>query len=108
MPLIDLGQEGKRQQIEVVLAVGREELLSQLTEECGELIQAAQKLRRCIVGVHYGVNMDEAEAWMNEEVADVLLLVDYIQKAGMVDMKIVEEIAVRKNTRWWTRLHNEK
>lgn len=108
MPLIDLDQEGKRQQIEVVLSVGREELLSQLTEECGELIQTAQKLRRCIAGVHCGVNMNEAEAWLNEEVADVLLLIDYVKRAGMVDMKTVEEIAVRKNTRWWTRLHLEK
>lgn len=105
MGLIELDQEGKRQQLEVVLAVGREELLSQLTEECGELIQAAQKMRRCLAGTYSAVNMDDAEAMLHEEATDVLLLLDHIQRSGMIDMAEVQKIAIGKNRRWWTRLH---
>lgn len=48
--LFDFGTEAVDMQNEVILAVGTEEILNQLTEECGELIQAAQKVRRAMVG----------------------------------------------------------
>lgn len=49
--LFDFGAESVDMQNEVIFTTGIEEILNQLTEECGELVQAAQKVRRAMVGL---------------------------------------------------------
>ena len=44
-PFIPLSLDGECKQSELTVRLGPKELLSQLTEDCGELIQAAQKMR---------------------------------------------------------------
>lgn len=105
MSLIELDDEGKRQQIELILTCGQEEILSLLSEECGELIQSAQKVRRCMAGVYTSMNMEEAISSLNEEVADVLLLIDCINRSGLIDMEEVQNTAIAKNIRWWSRTY---
>lgn len=79
--------------------LGKEEVLSQLSEECGELIHAAQKLRRVIHGTTY-VTADIAHENLNEEVADVLFLIDILIKDETVDWKEVVRISKFKTTHW--------
>ncbi len=49
-PFIPLSLDGECKQSELTVRLGPKELLSQLTEDCGELIQAAQKMRRVLAG----------------------------------------------------------
>lgn len=94
--------EAKEMQKEVLLALGIEEILDQLTEECGELIQAAQKARRAYKGTT-PVSLPSALESLQEEVADVLLLIDYLEEAGLVDYECVKKIMHQKNKRWYAR-----
>lgn len=83
-------------------ALGAEELLGQLCEECGELIQAAQKMRRVIKGTT-PVIADDAIVHLTEECADVALCIDAIASAGIVDGVGVQFIGRFKCGRWYKR-----
>lgn len=99
--LIGLGA-GKAKLDRTAAALGAEELLGQLCEECGELIQAAQKMRRAMKGTT-PVSVDSAIVKLTEECADVALCVDAIISAGVVDGYGVQFIGRYKNDRWYTR-----
>lgn len=83
-------------------ALGAEELLGQLCEECGELIQAAQKMRRAMKGTT-PVSMDDAIVHITEECADVALCIDAITSVGIVDGCGVQFIGRYKCGRWYKR-----
>lgn len=100
--LFDFGAEAVDMQNEVILAVGTEEILNQLTEECGELIQAAQKARRAMAGTT-PISWSESLIMLQEEAADVLLLIDYIESAGIIDSQCVKKMMEHKNKRWYAR-----
>lgn len=104
--VFDLGAEAIDMQNEVIFVVGIEEILNQLTEECGELVQAAQKVRRAIVG-STPTSTERAKEMLQEEVADVLLLVDYLKTAGMINQSKVVDIMYEKNNRWYKRVIGE-
>lgn len=92
---------------EIRSRLSRTEILAQLAEECSELAQAALKLRRAIRGDNpTPITVDEAEAKVTEEVADVLLCImvagDYVQ--NMIVDKEVKRIMDRKGSRWVFRL----
>lgn len=82
--------------------LGVEEILSQTTEECGELIQAAQKMRRVLRGT---TPVDESEAIRHliEEIADVLVCIDAISCLGLVDNDKIANMASKKIDRWYNR-----
>ena len=86
---------------DIELCLGQEEILAQLAEECGELTQAALKMRRVLNGKNMTpVSMEQASADLNEEMADVILLF------GMVgfDEEKIAEVINRKVKRWYGRL----
>lgn len=97
-----LDAEALRMMEEISLAVGCEELLGQLSEECCELGQAAQKLRRALKGTT-PVTTGQAMAKMNEEAGDVLLLLDCLEDEGLVDLDAARESARQKLQRWYGR-----
>lgn len=101
--LLNLGMEAVDMQNEVIFAVGTEEILNQLTEECGELIQAAQKVRRAIAGTT-PISVPESLVSLQEEAADALLCIDYLETAGMIDAECVKKIMDHKNKRWYARV----
>lgn len=101
--LFDFGTEAVDMQNEVILAVGTEEILNQLTEECGELIQAAQKVRRAMAGTT-PISREQAVEMLQEEAADVLLLIDYLETAGMIDREMIMDTMREKNKRWYARV----
>lgn len=101
--LFDFGAESVDMQNEVIFAAGIEEVLNQLTEECGELVQAAQKARRAMVGLT-PVSREQALEMLQEEAADVLLLIDYLDTAGMIDRERIMDTMHEKNKRWYARV----
>lgn len=100
--VIDLNKEEREQQDNIIFAIGVEEILSQLSEECCELAQAAQKMRRVLHGTT-PVSQELAMLSLNEEAGDVLLLLDYLERIGYIDMETVVKSAKIKNKRWYGR-----
>lgn len=82
--------------------LGRKEILNQLTEECCELGQAAQKVRRAIKGTT-PVTFADASAKLEEETADVLNCLEILIDWGMIDLEHVAKIQRRKVKRWFVR-----
>lgn len=81
------------------------ELLAQLAEEAGELGHAALKLRRALIGTNpTPVTAKEAQARLEEEIADVYACVDAVAYALELDPDRAMEICVLKTARWAERL----
>ncbi len=99
---IPLSLDGECRQRELSAALGQTELLSQLTEECGELIQAAQKLRRVLVGTTQ-VSRDKALQDLTEEASDVVLILDMLAGMKLLDRAGVRFIGRYKTDRWFKR-----
>ena len=87
----------------ICVALGTEELLGPLTEECGELVQATQKVRRALKGTT-PVSLDEALVHLAEECADVALCIDTLAAMKLVDETGVQNIGRYKTNRWYGRL----
>lgn len=99
--LIDVGRDAWKLMY-ICNYLGEEELLGQLTEECGELVQAAQKVRRARRGTT-PVRFADAVDKLEEETADVLVCLEMLIDWGMIDLKRVEKIQRRKVRRWFSR-----
>ena len=97
-----LDAEALRMMEEISLALGCEELLGQLTEECCELGQAAQKVRRAMKGTT-PVRLEAAREKLTEEVGDVLLLLDFMEKNSLLTLEEARNIAGSKLVRWYGR-----
>lgn len=105
--LVELEKSGRDQQLQIIMKIGMEEIFSQLSEECCELAQAAQKVRRVLHGTT-PVSMDDAEAMLEEEAGDVMLMLDYVTRAGLLDMDAAAASAKTKNVRWFHRVMDGK
>ena len=82
-----------------------EELLAGLAEECGELTQAALKLRRTFNQVNpTPVSEDAAIDKLYEEIADVLLYIDELKLCK----EEITRIKAYKKERWLKRLESAK
>lgn len=77
--------------------------LGQLTEECGELIQATQKVRRALKGTT-PVSLDDALVHLAEECADVALCIDTLATVKLVNEVGVQNIGRYKTGRWYGRV----
>ena len=78
------------------------ELLAGLAEECGELTQAALKLRRVFDKKNPTPTTEQdAVEHLYEEIADVWLYLNMID----LPWKYIKEIGVRKQKRWEERLN---
>lgn len=125
--LIQQEEDGQNKLSEICETLGVDELLGQLTEECGELIdaatnvmrktarnrlalmelvkkcgkliQAAQKARRALKGTT-PVSLDEAIIHLTEECADVALCIDTLCTVRLVDENGIQFIGRYKNGRW--------
>ena len=81
------------------------ELLCGLAEECGELTQAALKLRRAYDQTNpTPVDPDRAYEDLYEEVADVLLYIDQLN----INMNYVRHIMNTKMKRWQSRMNDKE
>lgn len=100
--VIDLTPEAREQQTQVALALGLGEILSQCAEECNELAIACNKVRRARNGTT-PISQDDAIAMLEEEAGDVLLLLDYLEACGLLNIETAVESAKKKNTRWYGR-----
>ena len=78
--------------------------LTQLAEECAELVQAALKLRRAIGNTTSPTPTSEAaaRAALIEEAADVLVCLDVVLEAR--EMAALDRTLTRKLGRWHERL----
>lgn len=79
----------------------KEDYLDQLIEECGELVQAASKLKRAR-GTRNKTPVTEAEALTKliEEVADVTLCIEMVERSEAIDMVSVMDKINAKYARW--------
>lgn len=87
-----------------------EALFIQLSEECGELVQAAMKLVRHDYCVDHGMDpfTDEPLVLENnlvEELADVLVVMDAIFAKHPIIQSKVGEVRHAKEIRWYERLN---
>lgn len=81
------------------------ELLCGLAEECGELTQAALKLRRAYDQTNpTPVDSDRAYEDLCEEIADVLLYIDQLN----INMNYVRHIMNTKMKRWQSRMNDKE
>lgn len=94
----------------IIRALPMEERLAQLAEECGELCQAALKLRRAMNGENpTPVDAADARIRLMEEIADVKTCVDVI----LMDMdtlravNAIEKTMAEKAERWAGRLSGQ-
>lgn len=89
-------------------ALGEDELLCQLAEEGAELAHAALKLRRCITQKNpTPVKLEDAEANLIEELADILLVAEIVRRWSERAEEITA-IANRKEERWMQRIEEAK
>jgi hypothetical protein len=81
------------------------DLLCQLAEEASELAQAALKLKRAMEGTNpTPMSVEECVANMDEEIADVSLLVDLLGYNKREHLLSQGRVAYRKAERWLKRL----
>lgn len=85
-----------------------EDLLTQLAEECGELIQAGMKLVRY---EHGDTSLQVKDPWvlennLVEEIADVEVVIDTLLNARPILREKVGEVCRAKELRWYDRLNS--
>lgn len=96
-------QETKEEKpLDIIGRIGTPAALEQLAEECAELGQAALKLARFLRGQNpTRKTKREIQESLQEEVADVLLCIELIQKTGVVGSPgRIDEIMTGKYERW--------
>lgn len=82
-----------------------EDYLDQLIEECGELIQAACKLKRARNKRNYTpVTESEAVEKLTGEIADVLNGIEMVEQSENVNLIEVSKIRNSKYVRWKERM----
>lgn len=95
--------DGQKKLSEICDALGLDEMLGQITEECGEMVQAAPKVRRARKGTT-PVSLDDAVVRLTEECADVALCIDCLIELGILDRTGVQFIGRYKTERWYSRV----
>ena len=92
----------------IVKHIGKPVLLEQAAEECNELSHACLKMARKMRGENpTPKTMDEIKADITEEIADVMLCIEYLIDAEIADEADIEEVMLQKKLRWISRLKAE-
>lgn len=87
--------------------IGAPALLEQCAEECSELSQFCLKMSRVLRGENpTPKTVDDVRPDMIEEMADVLLTIDYAMHSCNIEMDDLKDIIVQKQIRWVKR-YNE-
>lgn len=85
----------------------RPEILTQLAEECGELTQAALKLRRVLMKKNpTPVSLPDAEKDLLDEIVDVFNCIDFLIFDAKFPAFTLEQRGTKKLERWLHRLEN--
>lgn len=105
--MIDFDIDTSAKLQEIINKLGAEEILSQLTEECCELGQAAQKMRRALHGTT-PVTLGDAISKLEEETGDVLLLIECLNQLGCLSELEIEGSIDFKLARWYGRTFPDK
>ena len=91
----------------IVKHIAKPVLLEQAAEECTELSHACLKMARKMRGENTTPKtMEEIKHSLTEEIADVLLCVQFIIDADLVDDQKIDWIIEEKHKRWISRLNN--
>lgn len=94
--------------MELIEGLTQEDFLDQLVEECGELIQAAQKLKRARNRRNVTpVTEEEAMTKLVEEIADVLLSIEMVEQSEKLSVVSVSGIMCSKYVRWKERMQTK-
>lgn len=80
--------------------------IDRMVRKCGELIQAAQKVRRVLSGTT-PVSLDDALVHLSEECADVVVCIDTLIDAGLMDENGLQFVGRYKIDRWYRRVVSE-
>ena len=91
----------------IVAKLSPDDLFHQLVEECGELIQAATKLRRVLHGTNpTPVTKTEAYECLIEEIADVNVASDALRRKLGISCDEIAEVENAKIERWRRRIES--
>lgn len=92
--------------MDLIEGLAKEDYLDQLIEECGELIQAASKLKR-VRGKRNKTPVTEEEATRKlvEEIADVRLCIEMVEQAENISPILIDRTMRSKYVRWKERMH---
>lgn len=101
--LIEMTEEERQKQDEIIFELGTDEILHQCGEECSELAVACNKVCRAIKRTT-PLSLQEARSMLVEEAGDVLLLLDYLNLCGFLDFDFAIDSARKKNRRWYGRV----
>ena len=93
----------------LIPGITQEDYLGQLCEECGELIQSAEKLQRITRGTNPSP-VSAADCWENirEELADVLLCMILVIHRQQIPLDDVAGRMDRKYYRWRARTFEKR
>ena len=92
--------------MDLIEGLTQEDYLDQLIEECGELIQAASKLKRARGKRNKTpVTEEEAAASLLEEIADVRLCMAMVEQSEGLNCMAVDRAMRSKYVRWKERMH---
>ena len=93
----------------LIPGITKEDYLGQLCEECGELVQSAEKLQRIIRGTNPSP-VSAADCWENirEELADVLLCMILVIHQQKIPLGDIAERMDRKYYRWRARAFEKR
>lgn len=92
----------------IIDSVGTSAVLEQCAEECSELAQACLKMSRKKRGENpTPKTIEDISEDLTEEIADVLLSIEYVMRSCNVDLGTVIPIIADKQYRWTKRI-NEK
>lgn len=100
-----MDKEQKAQAQQIANKLSEEALLTQLMEECGELVQVLAKRVRILRGENY-TPISDAENFesLTEEAADVVLCLGVLNSKLGFNKQKFDEITNKKLKRWVTRL----
>lgn len=73
--------------------------IDRMIRKCGELIQAAQKVRRAMNGTT-SVSLDDAVVHLSEECAGIAVCIDALIESGLIEEDKIQSIGRFRNDQW--------
>lgn len=77
--------------------------IDRMIRKCGELIKAAQKVRRAMNGTT-PVSLDDAVVHLSEECADIAVCIDALIEVGLIEEDKIQSIGRYRNDQWHGRV----
>lgn len=77
--------------------------IDRMIRKCGEMIKAAQKVRRAMNGTT-PVSLDDAVVHLSEECADIAVCIDALIEVGLIEEDKIQSIGRHRNDQWHGRV----